>query len=101
MEAFLTNCNAQELLEKILAAYHEPMILNSVLETAKRQEAAEKISQLAKSEMELRNSDSDYSNKVLFLAENLRPENEHGSEFTSIRKADDQYRNHDEPASSH
>ncbi len=80
---------------------------------AKRHEAAKKNSQLAKSEMEERNSDSDYSNEVLFLAskcvlsrvqmysKNVRPEKEHGSEFTSIRKAGGQHRNHDEPASSH
>ncbi len=35
MEAILTNCNDQDLLEKILAAYSDPPTLNNVLEMAK------------------------------------------------------------------
>ncbi len=87
MEAILTNCNDQDLLEMILAAYPDPPILNNVLEMAKRHEAAKKNSHLAKSDSKWtssilidgetdsetgeRDSDSDgydSDNEVLFLA---------------------------------
>ncbi len=50
VEAFLTNCNDQDLLEKSLATYPETPTLNNVLEMAKRHKAARKNSRLAKTE---------------------------------------------------